>query len=488
MRLILESAAEDALQNRKLRQYYGNGLFKCTKLACLDYRIGFETLSEKELHETTAHNRKHKCTNTFCEMSHIGFIDEKTLTEHQTLCKRPEPVSKTGKLQHTIVSSISDTDQDWKNYSTLYNSVLFGDVDLFQTLLTHGVYKNASKDQQFELLSTILEGQEIEILRTLFLSPQIKETKRGNNSLLEERFNKVFDYKEYPAIRPLYFECTPLEISVFHNNELAVELLLDSEAHLGIDFYGLPHFMACLIGSSCRLLGLLLDYRNKTWELPLIYKGLGILHVAIASGNEHLVTFLVSRDPQLINQKVECNTNFRNWNRGMNVLHLSIFHGHCEIMTRLFEYGVDEMINVKDGDGRTPFGYIFYFGHWKDYEKIKKIKKNQRSLNSMVQLLISKGARPEKRLLDARFSREAQYLSEYSLKLMIDCGLDLDDKTRVLSSHLRNACLQRNNGQISKLIKLGANPYLSGRGCSVGSLVGFINWARKYPDLVPPRR
>lgn len=64
-----------------LRSYYGSHLFKCIIPACGFYRIGFQTIRERESHQRT-HDRPFKCAVLKCDFSTIGFTSKSDLGQH----------------------------------------------------------------------------------------------------------------------------------------------------------------------------------------------------------------------------------------------------------------------------------------------------------------------------------------------------------------------------------------------------------------------
>jgi len=72
--------------------HYGTRLYKCDRLGCKFYRIGFETYAERKSH-LLAHDRPFKCIIRACDFAEIGFTSEPALTRHMSDCHKHEPKS-----------------------------------------------------------------------------------------------------------------------------------------------------------------------------------------------------------------------------------------------------------------------------------------------------------------------------------------------------------------------------------------------------------
>jgi hypothetical protein len=72
---------------QKLLSLYGRGLFKCDRLRCQYYRVGFDTRSDRDSH-LRIHNRPFKCPEPNCEFADIGFISERDLSRHRSKTHR----------------------------------------------------------------------------------------------------------------------------------------------------------------------------------------------------------------------------------------------------------------------------------------------------------------------------------------------------------------------------------------------------------------
>jgi hypothetical protein len=68
---------------QKLHTLYGRGLFKCDRLRCQYYRVGFDTRSDRDSH-LRIHNRPFKCPEPNCEFADIGFISKKDFSRHRS--------------------------------------------------------------------------------------------------------------------------------------------------------------------------------------------------------------------------------------------------------------------------------------------------------------------------------------------------------------------------------------------------------------------
>lgn len=73
-----------------LATHYGTRLYKCERLGCKFYWIGFETPAERKS-RMLAHDRPFKCDIGACDFAEIGFTSELALIQHMSDCHTPGP-------------------------------------------------------------------------------------------------------------------------------------------------------------------------------------------------------------------------------------------------------------------------------------------------------------------------------------------------------------------------------------------------------------
>jgi hypothetical protein len=64
-----------------LEQFYGSNWFKCRRLNCQYFHLGFDTQAQRDDH-TSKHDRTFKCTVEGCPRAVIGYVIEKDLQRH----------------------------------------------------------------------------------------------------------------------------------------------------------------------------------------------------------------------------------------------------------------------------------------------------------------------------------------------------------------------------------------------------------------------
>lgn len=174
--------------------HYGTRLYKCDRLGCKFYRIGFETYAERRSH-LLAHDRPFKCIIRACDFAEIGFTSEPALTRHMSDCHKHEPRS-----------SANDS------YSI--------DLDI--------------KGFKIDLIADAIEAGEVDCVRDLLqqvpsnsLPPLISKAGGGSVEIMElllERISTTYSILPEPVINSLVRSLT---IAVEANNVELVKVLLD---------------------------------------------------------------------------------------------------------------------------------------------------------------------------------------------------------------------------------------------------------------------
>lgn len=81
IRAQIEELATENPQDYRIRKYYGESLFKCTKLCCDWYSRGFCTAREREKH-VAKHERPYRCRYWNCTWARMGFTNQGDLDKH----------------------------------------------------------------------------------------------------------------------------------------------------------------------------------------------------------------------------------------------------------------------------------------------------------------------------------------------------------------------------------------------------------------------
>jgi hypothetical protein len=174
--------------------HYGTRLYKCDRLGCKFYRIGFETYAERKSH-LLAHDRPFKCIIRACDFAEIGFTSEPTLTRHISGCHKHEPKSSAND------SHSADSDTKGFKIDLIANAIEAGEVDRVRDLL-----QQVSSDSLPHLISKA-GGGSVEIME-----------------LLLERISTTYGVLPKPVTASLK---QSLKMAVEANNVELVKVLLD---------------------------------------------------------------------------------------------------------------------------------------------------------------------------------------------------------------------------------------------------------------------
>ena len=134
IRQLFESLLCPSRQHRSgcrcstLAIHYGARLYKCDRLGCKFYRIGFETYAERRSH-LLAHDRPFKCIIRACDFAEIGFTSEPALTRHMLDCHKHEPKSSAND-SHSIGLDLKGFEVD-----LIADAIEVGEVDCVRDLL-----------------------------------------------------------------------------------------------------------------------------------------------------------------------------------------------------------------------------------------------------------------------------------------------------------------------------------------------------------------
>lgn len=200
IRQLFESLLCPSRQHRSgcrcstLAIHYGTRLYKCDRLGCKFYRIGFETYAERRSH-LLAHDRPFKCIVRACDFAEIGFTSEPALTQHMSDCHKHEPKSP--------ANDSSSIDLDIKGFEVdlIADAIETGEVDCVRDLL-----QQVSSNSLSYLISKA-GGGSVEIME-----------------LLLERISKTFSILPYNVKASLK---QSLKMAVEANNVELVKVLLD---------------------------------------------------------------------------------------------------------------------------------------------------------------------------------------------------------------------------------------------------------------------
>jgi len=445
IRSLLESLVSPGKTNSQtadtLSRFYGTRLFKCSKLACERFRLGFETSQERDEHMRTRHNRPFKCSNPRCDMSRMGFLTRQSLQSHEDNCL-PDSPPDSPLQQHSAGTFTITPDMDGPSrWSMLTDAVHAGDQDVAAELFNLGVYRSQ--------VSPYAKGD--------LLKAAIK-------SGLTTMVDFILDHDESidldQALPNRYYKTTALQSAVSYSAENVAKRLLERGAK--VDCYlrtghyqdETPLLLACRNGLES-LVRLLLDYdpdisMNSGTGTPLMLAALG--------GHETVVELLLARYPGLpLGSKNAA-------------LDSAIEHAQLRTTQLLLNYGarLNTGISLQIA-ARNALGA--------QKERVEEI----------VCFLVSEGA-------DIRPAGESILVTHVQLglesvvKMLLEAGADANARSRIKETPLYSACLKGRESMITVLMQAGADPDIpcGSRGMAARKLVGFQKWAAKNPSLVPP--
>jgi len=442
IRSLLESLASPNITNSQtantLGRFYGTRLFKCNKLACEYFRLGFETLQEKDEHMRTRHNRPFKCSNSLCDMSRIGFLTRQSLKSHEDLCLPNSPPDLPPQQHLAGTFTITPDTDDSSRWRMLVDAAHTGDQDVVAKLFNLGVYRSASSNLKGDLLRAAITSGSATIV----------------DFILDQ--DKCIDLSQ-PLGNPR--SMNSLQLAVYHSVEVAKRLLergarVDETPTFGLWITETPLVLACQTGDES-FVRLLLDYdpdinMSSDTGTPLMLAALG--------GHETVVELLLARYPGLPLDSKNA------------ALDSAIEYAQLRTTQLLLNYGarLNTGISLKIA-ARNALGA--------QKERVEEI----------LCFLVSEGAdiRPA---CGSILVTHVQRGLESVVKMLLEAGADANAHNSIEETPLYSACLKGRESMITVLMQAGADPDIPYgiHKRTARQLAGFKKWAAKNPSLVPP--
>ncbi|KAF8538957.1 ankyrin repeat-containing domain protein [Trichophaea hybrida] len=448
IRQLLESLAAPDKTNRQsafpLSRFYGTRLFKCKKLACEQFSLGFETMQERDQHMRTYHDRPFKCSNPLCDMSRLGFLTRQSLKSHEDKCLPDSPPDPPPKQQHPAGTfTITPNMDDSSRWSMLKDAVHAGDQDMVAELFNLGVYRSQkSSKEQSDLLEAAIKSRSTTIVD--FILDQ------------DESINlDAFIFTGWGRV-------TPLQFAVDRGVEKVTKRLLERGAGVDVRMepgemkwittaLKTPLIIACEKGSE-PLVRLLLEFNPDTskeydYKTPFMW--------AAFNGHETIVEILLAKYPELALQKNKS---------GDTALRYAAEKAQYRVVELLLKLGVDVNHDV-------PLRHV----------GLSCKKASTQQIEETIRILISNGAeiRPTNTNLLSRYIYNG---AVSTIKLLLEAGVDVEGRARNGETPLYSACLQGKKATITMLIQAGADPDING----IRKLASYKKWAEKNPNLDPP--
>lgn len=115
----------------KVKQLYGDGIFKCPNTTCAHFDKGFTTRAARDEH-VTAHSRPHKCADLTCLFSKLGFRTAYDLLRHEATLHRGHATLQLENLPRSGSSNLAIRDQK----AVLEDAIAQDQVDVVDDILT----------------------------------------------------------------------------------------------------------------------------------------------------------------------------------------------------------------------------------------------------------------------------------------------------------------------------------------------------------------
>jgi len=452
-RSLLESLVSPGKTNSQtadtLGRFYGTRLFKCSKLACERFRLGFETSQDRDEHMRTRHNRPFKCSNPRCDMSRMGFLTSQSLQSHEDICL-PDSPPDSPLQQHSAGTFTITPDMDGPSrWRMLTDAVHAGDQGVAAELFNLGVYRSQ--------VSSYAKGD--------LLKAAIKS---GSTTMVDF----ILDHDESidldQALPNRDYKTTALQSAVSYSAENVAKRLLERGAGVDcrptVDSWDsrdkfTPFMRACKEGFE-PLVRLLLEFNPDisvahNFKTPLMW--------AIVAGHETIVKILLAKYPELILQKIQ---------GGCTALRNAAGVAQHQVIQLLLDYGAD--INAD-----MPLQYVG--------ESFIKPDIDTQKIQETIRFLISMGAdiRPTGKSVLSHHTRVGELST---VKLLLEAGADVNTKDCHNRTPLYNACRWSTEAMITLIMQAGADPDIpcGNRGTTSRCLAAFKRWAEKNPSLVPP--
>ena len=137
-----------------MQRQYGSRLYKCNRLGCPFFRIGFEAMSERDRH-LRKHDRPYKCDRPSCDFSHMGLGSQARLHVHLQYHEKQGKSSK---------AHLAETDNNEDVENIVLDAVRTNDLDLIRDFVAdipsfdEKVLRQAVKSSSGKMLELLLNA------------------------------------------------------------------------------------------------------------------------------------------------------------------------------------------------------------------------------------------------------------------------------------------------------------------------------------------